>query len=83
MDKNEIAWKSHKQAFVEKFSQHGRGVLSVLLGKYIALCREDASSPAVGGWFVGMKLFKRVNSEFSSRKIGTTPPPCVPNDAPE
>ena len=38
MDKNEITWKSHRQAFAEEFSERGEsGVWGRLLsGKYIA-----------------------------------------------
>ena len=47
MDKNEIAWKSHKQAFAE-FSEPGGSVVEGVVGKIYCPCREDPLSPAVG-----------------------------------
>ena len=49
MDKNEIAWKSHKQAFAEQFSKPGVGrSVAEGVGKIYCPCREDPLSPAVG-----------------------------------
>ena len=49
-NENEIAWKSHKQAFAEFSEPEGVGasVANGVVGKIYCPCREDPLSPAVG-----------------------------------
>ena len=75
MDKNEIAWKSHKQAFAEVFSEPGRSggrLLRLLSGKYVALFGKIPCPLVLGERFCrdagSGKLICRVNSEFSLGK---------------
>ena len=48
MNKNVKAWKSHKQAFANEFSEPGGSVAEGFVGKIYCPCREDPLSPAVG-----------------------------------
>ena len=51
IDKNEIAWESHKQVFAEGFSEPGGSVAEGVVGKIYYPCREDPFTLLLGGWF--------------------------------
>ena len=77
MDENEIASKSHEQAFVEEFSEPGGSVAEGVVGKIYCPCREDSLLNAGSG-----KLISRVNIEFSSGNYSVPPKSSAPGDAP-
>ena len=70
MDKNEIARKSHKQAFAQEFSEPGESVAECVVGKI-------PCPLLLSGWFCrdagSGKLICRVNSEISSGKKSAPP----------